>query len=46
MAGNPAAQSFVDHFPALRSLPVEGSHFIPEEQPELVAEQLRRFIAS
>jgi pimeloyl-ACP methyl ester carboxylesterase len=43
VTGNPAAQAFVDHFPALRALPVDGSHFIPEEQPKLVADLLRDF---
>ena len=46
VAGNPAAQAFVDHFPALQAIPVDGGHFIPEEQPKLVAELLRKFIAA
>jgi pimeloyl-ACP methyl ester carboxylesterase len=45
VAGNPAAQAFVDHFPGLRALPVDGGHFIPEEQPGLVANLLRELIS-
>ena len=45
-AGNPAAQAFIDHFPALRSIPIDGGHFIPEEQPERVAGLLRDFVTA
>lgn len=43
--GNPAAEAFVTHFPALQAIGHAGSHFVPEEAPQKVERWLRKWLA-
>jgi pimeloyl-ACP methyl ester carboxylesterase len=45
IGGNPAAAAFADHFPRMTAVPVEGGHFIPEQEPAWLAENLRGWLA-
>ena len=43
--GNPAAAAFATHFSDLQTLGHAGSHFVPEEAPELLDRCLRTWLA-
>jgi hypothetical protein len=43
--GNPAAAAFRTHFPALETVPHLGTHFVPEEAPDVVERALRAWLA-